>query len=136
MVENGAAHQVRHTFIDDKRFCFCFSAGAKWKNRRRIITPAFHDRELLNNFVEIYNEQTAILVQRLEKLPDGKEVNLYPYIAACALDIICGLLFCLEIIFKRHSNDFRSSNGFEYRCSTAAKFQICRCHSQVKIIFD
>ena len=136
MVENGTTYQVRHTLINDKRFRCCSSAGAKWKNRRRIITPAFHDRELLNNFVEIYNEQTAILVQRLEKLSDGKEVNLYPYIAACALDIICGLCFCMETFFKRHSNEFRSSNGFDYRCSTAAKFEICRCHSQVKRILD
>ncbi|CAF3375088.1 unnamed protein product [Rotaria sp. Silwood2] len=66
------------------------SAGAEWKNRRRIITPAFHDKELLNNYVDIYNEQSAILVQRLRSIESGKEVNLYPYIASCALDIICG----------------------------------------------
>lgn len=65
------------------------STGAKWKNRRRIITPAFHDKELLNNFVDIYNEQTAILVRRLAAITDQKEINLYPYIASCALDIIC-----------------------------------------------
>jgi cytochrome P450 len=71
---------------------FVFSAGAKWKNRRRIITPAFHDKELLNNFMDIYNEQSTILIQRLDKIQREKEVNLYPYIAACALDIICGEL--------------------------------------------
>jgi cytochrome P450 len=67
-----------------------FSDGTKWKNRRRIITPAFHDKELLNNSVDIFNEQTAILIQRLTSIPSEKEVNLYPYIASCALDIICG----------------------------------------------
>ena len=67
-----------------------FSTGAKWKNRRRIITPAFHDKELLNNFVDIYNEQTATLIRRLASITDQKEINLYPYIASCALDIICG----------------------------------------------
>ena len=78
--------------------CYVFltyflSAGTKWKNRRRILTPAFHDKELLNNFVEIFNEQTAILMQRLASVTAGKEINLYPYIASCALDIICGLYF-------------------------------------------
>jgi cytochrome P450 len=67
-----------------------FSDGTKWKNRRRIITPAFHDKELLNNSVDIFNEQTSILIQRLTSIPSEKEVNLYPYIASCALDIICG----------------------------------------------
>jgi cytochrome P450 len=67
-----------------------FSDGTKWKNRRRIITPAFHDKELLNNSVDIFNEQTAILIQRLTSITSEKEVNLYPYIASCALDIICG----------------------------------------------
>lgn len=62
----------------------------KWKNRRRILTPAFHDRELLDHFLDIYNEQSAILVKRLETLEEKKERDLYPFIAACALDIICG----------------------------------------------
>ncbi|CAF1276388.1 unnamed protein product [Rotaria magnacalcarata] len=73
------------------------STGAKWKNRRRIITPAFHDKELLNNFVDIYNEQSAVLVQRLASLKSEKEVNLYPYIASCALDIICEAAMGLNI---------------------------------------
>ncbi len=77
-----------------------FSAGTKWKNRRRIITPAFHDKELLNNFVDIYNEQSTILIQRLEKI-EKQEVNLYPYIAACALDIICGEFISMICISQK-----------------------------------
>jgi cytochrome P450 len=76
-----------------------FSAGGKWKNRRRIITPAFHDKELLNNFVDIYNEQSTILIQRLASIKSEKEINLYPYIASCALDIICGSLFFNRLTF-------------------------------------
>ena len=82
-----------------------FSTGTKWKNRRRIITPAFHDKELLNNFVDIYNEQTTILIQRLSSISSDKETNLYPYIASCALDIICGKLIKFEY------------NLFVFRCS-------------------
>ncbi|CAF4000329.1 unnamed protein product [Rotaria sp. Silwood2] len=80
------------------------SAGAKWKNRRRIITPAFHDKELLNNYVDIYNEQSAILVQRLRSIESGKEVNLYPYIASCALDIICEAAMGLNIGAQQQRN--------------------------------
>lgn len=69
-----------------------FSSGTKWKNRRRIITPTFHDRELLNNFMDIFNEQSTVLIESLEKIRSENEINLYSYIAACALDIICGEL--------------------------------------------
>ena len=69
-----------------------FSTGEKWKKRRRIITPAFHDKELLGHFVDIYNEQASILIKRLSSIDSKQEVNLYPYIASCALDIICGKL--------------------------------------------
>ncbi|CAF3403743.1 unnamed protein product [Rotaria sp. Silwood1] len=78
--------------------------GAKWKNRRRILTPAFHDKELLNNFVDIYNKQTSILIQRLASIKSEKEVNLYPYIASCALDIICEAAMGLNIGAQHNRN--------------------------------
>ncbi|UJR08122.1 hypothetical protein I4U23_012399 [Adineta vaga] len=80
------------------------STGAKWKNRRRIITPAFHNTDLLNNFVEIFNEQTAILIQRLQSIQSEREVNLYPYIASCALDIICEAAMGLSIGAQQKRN--------------------------------
>ncbi|CAF4931442.1 unnamed protein product, partial [Rotaria sp. Silwood1] len=80
------------------------SNGAKWKNRRRILTPAFHDKELLNNFVDIYNKQTSILIQRLASIKSEKEVNLYPYIASCALDIICEAAMGLNIGAQHNRN--------------------------------
>jgi cytochrome P450 len=75
---------------------FFLSTGSKWKTRRRIITPAFHDRALLYSFINIFNKQANVFVERLSSLYNGKpkqEVNLYPYIASCTLDIICGKFF-------------------------------------------
>jgi len=80
------------------------SAGMKWKNRRRILTPAFHDRELLDHFLDIYNEQSAILVKRLETLEEKKERDLYPLIAACALDIICEAAMGISIGAQQEKN--------------------------------
>ncbi|CAF0907860.1 unnamed protein product, partial [Adineta ricciae] len=80
------------------------SGGTKWKNRRRILTPAFHDKELLNNFVEIFNEQTTVLMQRLASVTAEKEINLYPYIASCALDIICEAAMGLSIGAQQKRN--------------------------------
>ncbi|CAF1109070.1 unnamed protein product [Adineta steineri] len=80
------------------------SAGTKWKNRRRILTPAFHDKDLLTNSVDIFNEQAAILIQRLACMKLDKEVNLYSYIASCALDIICEAAMGLNIGAQHQRN--------------------------------
>lgn len=40
--------------------------------------------------MDIYNEQSMVFVRRLASVTSQSEVNLYPYIASCALDIICG----------------------------------------------
>ncbi|CAF0819677.1 unnamed protein product [Didymodactylos carnosus] len=64
------------------------SNGAKWRTRRRILTPSFHDTNLLNSFLPIFNEQSKICISRFEKVVN-KPTNLYPYITACTLDIIC-----------------------------------------------
>ena len=44
---------------------FLFSDGSKWKTRRRLITPTFHFR-ILNDFIQVFEEQAAILVKHLE----------------------------------------------------------------------
>ena len=46
-------------------FFFLFSDGSKWKTRRRLITPTFHFR-ILNDFIQVFEEQAAILVKHLE----------------------------------------------------------------------
>jgi hypothetical protein len=46
----------------------------------------------------IFNEQSCILARRLDeyaKQPNQTH-NLYPYISACTLDIIAGLLIIIE----------------------------------------
>ncbi|CAH3155010.1 unnamed protein product, partial [Porites evermanni] len=46
-------------------FFFFLSDGSKWKTRRRLITPTFHFR-ILNDFIQVFEEQAAILVKHLE----------------------------------------------------------------------
>nr|AIT16229.1 cytochrome P450 family 4 protein [Sternaspis scutata] len=64
------------------------STGDKWKMRRRLLTPTFHFR-ILYDFLQVFNEQSAIMVQRLEKQVDKGEFDMFPFITLCALDIIC-----------------------------------------------
>jgi cytochrome P450 family 4 subfamily V len=64
----------------------------KWRSRRRLLTPSFHDTKLLHSFMLIFNEQSSILVRRLDEYAKqaDKTHDLYPYISACTLDIIAG----------------------------------------------
>jgi len=64
--------------------------GTKWHKRRKILTPAFHFK-ILEDFVDVFLEQSAILVKKL-KCEIGNEAgfNIFPYVTLCALDIICG----------------------------------------------
>jgi len=64
------------------------SEGTKWKTRRRMITPAFHF-DILKRFLEVMNEQTDILVNKMEEKAQQGPVEAFGLITLCTLDIIC-----------------------------------------------
>ncbi|XP_035776557.1 cytochrome P450 4c3-like [Anopheles albimanus] len=65
------------------------SEGRKWHPRRKILTPAFHFK-ILDDFVDIFQEQSAVLVKRLEaELGNDAGFNCFPYVTLCALDVVC-----------------------------------------------
>lgn len=68
------------------------SSGDKWKNRRRMLTPAFHFK-ILEDFIPIMSEQTKtftdIFEEKIHK-NHGMIDNLSDLVLMCALDVICG----------------------------------------------
>jgi cytochrome P450 len=65
------------------------STGTKWHKRRKLLTKAFHF-QILDNFLIVMNKQAQILCQILaDRFSGGKEVDICPLVAHCALDIIC-----------------------------------------------
>nr|XP_054759900.1 cytochrome P450 4V2-like [Lytechinus pictus] len=65
------------------------SSGKKWAYRRKLLTPTFHF-SILQSFMEVFNEQSFILVKKLEKLAtDSETINIFPLVTNCVLDIIC-----------------------------------------------
>lgn len=42
--------------------------------------------------MDIFNEQSAILVKKLSKELNKDSFNLFPYVTLCTLDIVCGKL--------------------------------------------
>ncbi|MBN3317331.1 CP4V2 protein, partial [Atractosteus spatula] len=64
------------------------STGDKWRSRRKLLTPTFHF-SILTEFLEVMNEQSVVLVKKLEKHAGQGYFNCFNHITLCALDIIC-----------------------------------------------
>lgn len=65
------------------------SNGAKWKKHRRIITPAFHFK-VLEDFVDVFNSTSDVLIQNLIKHVGEQSFNIAPLFSLYTLDAICG----------------------------------------------
>jgi cytochrome P450 family 4 len=68
--------------------------GDLWRSRRKLLTPAFHF-SILNSFVDVFNEQSRILCGIIDDIcqsfADGKgQMDVFPLVTRCSLDIICG----------------------------------------------
>ncbi|KRT79166.1 cytochrome P450 [Oryctes borbonicus] len=62
--------------------------GNKWKKHRKIITPAFHF-QILEESVNVFNSAVDILITKLSEESKKSSIDVYPFVARCALDIIC-----------------------------------------------
>ncbi|XP_045512366.1 cytochrome P450 4C1-like isoform X2 [Pieris brassicae] len=66
------------------------STGAKWHNRRKILTPAFHF-EILKNFAKVFEEDSRNMVNDINsRLKRGADVlDVMPFLSDYTLYTIC-----------------------------------------------
>ena len=70
-----------------------------------MLTPTFHFK-ILEDFINIFNKQSVVLVEKLNEahrdmLVNNKDrINIFPYVARCTLDIICGLSLLFFSVLK------------------------------------
>lgn len=64
------------------------SKGQKWFKRRKLITPAFHFN-ILKQFVDVFDRQSDVLVDILDKCCTEKTINIQPFITLMTLDVVC-----------------------------------------------
>ena len=71
------------------------------------MTPAFHF-QILESFFDVFNDQSRILNEELTAVllatKDNEEVDLYPIITQCALDIICGITLIMKSYLSREKS--------------------------------
>ncbi|KAI3353377.1 hypothetical protein L3Q82_019910, partial [Scortum barcoo] len=79
------------------------STGPKWRQRRKMLTPTFHF-SILADFLEVMNEQSEILVEKLEKQVGKGSFNCFSYLTLCALDIICETAMGKKIYAQSNSD--------------------------------
>ncbi|GIY88741.1 cytochrome P450 4c3 [Caerostris extrusa] len=65
-----------------------FSPAAKWRHRRKLLTPTFHFT-ILEDFIPVFQEQSSVLVSKLQDLTQEPWVDIVPLVTSCTLDIIC-----------------------------------------------
>ncbi|CAG9797065.1 unnamed protein product [Chironomus riparius] len=83
-LEKGLIYELLHPFL---KTGLLTSAGEKWHQRRKMLTPAFHFN-ILREFCEIFKEESDRLVEVI-KSQKGKEVNIIPISTQFTLNTIC-----------------------------------------------
>ncbi|KAK3907467.1 Cytochrome P450 4C1 [Frankliniella fusca] len=87
-IDKSSDYSTLHPWL---RFGLLTSTGAKWHARRRLLTPTFHFR-ILDQFLPVFNRNTAVLAKHLAAKEGSTPFNLGHYVHLCALDTICGVL--------------------------------------------
>ncbi|KAJ0180016.1 hypothetical protein K1T71_004607 [Dendrolimus kikuchii] len=64
-----------------------FAPVSIWRRRRKILIPAFSPK-IVENFVEVFSEQSEKLAQELIQNA-GKENIMWPFISSYTLDAVC-----------------------------------------------
>ncbi|XP_026328887.1 cytochrome P450 4c3-like isoform X2 [Hyposmocoma kahamanoa] len=58
-----------------------------WRRRRKVTVPAFSPK-IIENFVEVFSEQSEILVKRLEPRVGTGQFSIWPYLSSYTLDSV------------------------------------------------
>jgi hypothetical protein len=66
-----------------------------------MLTPTFHFK-MLENFVDVFNRNGKILVEKLFNHVKGPEFDVTPYMTLCALDNISGKCRANSVYKKKH----------------------------------
>ena len=73
------------------------SNGEHWRVHRRMIQPAFHKTKLET----LLGTMERAIVQELKRIPEDKEIDIFPYMSDLAFQVVAQSLFSRTDIRKR-----------------------------------
>ncbi|KAJ0180012.1 hypothetical protein K1T71_004603 [Dendrolimus kikuchii] len=79
-----------------------FAPVSIWRRRRKILVPAFSPK-IIENFVEVFSEQSEKLAQELIQHA-GKENMMWPFISSYTLDAVCETAMGVKINAQGNPN--------------------------------
>nr|WCC58133.1 cytochrome P450 [Pharsalia antennata] len=79
------------------------STGAKWRSRRKMITPSFHF-SILTQFIKTFESVGDNFIEKLEDLVGKASVDIYPLVSLCTLDVICEAVMGTSVNALNHGN--------------------------------
>ncbi|VDM13696.1 unnamed protein product [Wuchereria bancrofti] len=87
------------------------ASGNVWFKARRMLTPTFHFN-ILRKYMEIFNEQSKILLEILDKYSDTNQTfDLFPYLRRFGLDVIAETAMGVRIAAQNHCVDYPYIEG-------------------------
>ncbi|XP_017066757.2 cytochrome P450 4d8 isoform X1 [Drosophila eugracilis] len=108
------------------------SDGKVWHQRRKIITPTFHF-SILEQFVEVFDQQSNICVQRLAQKANGETFDVYRTICAAALDIIAETAMGTKIYAQ--ANESTPYAEAVNECTALLSWRFMSVYLQVELLF-
>ncbi|KAH8256214.1 hypothetical protein KR026_010914, partial [Drosophila bipectinata] len=108
------------------------SDGKVWHQRRKIITPTFHF-SILEQFVEVFDQQSNVCVQRLAQKANGQVFDVYKNVCLAALDIIAETAMGTKIYAQ--SKDSTPYAEAVNECTAMMSWRFMSVYLQSEILF-
>ncbi|GFT24492.1 cytochrome P450 4C1 [Nephila pilipes] len=121
-------------------------SGTIWRNRRKLLTPAFHF-SILKEFLPIFQEKSSVLVSKLQALTREPWIDIAPLMSACALDIICETAMGVSVNALDGQNieylkavhvygiavNFQAEEQLKYRAQCSGKITLYHLQSNLEL---
>ncbi|KAM7353954.1 putative cytochrome P450 4ac1 isoform 2-T2 [Cochliomyia hominivorax] len=102
IIKKHLAYELLKPFLGDGLLI-----NEKWHLRRKMLTPAFHFN-VLQNFLEIFKEESLKLLEKLQKL-ENNIINVNEIITEFTLNNICETAMGVKLDHIHGSNEYRKS---------------------------